>query len=83
MPTYPVAGVCFAALRDARNGRREGISNGKPALNAVELAHAQGRTRDKRGEAKKAKQSKAKQSREEAKDARTRDRRLVDAYSFD
>ena len=79
MPTYPVAGACFAALHDARAGGGEGISNGKPALNAVELAHAQGRTRDKRGETKKAEQRDKRC--EEA--GRTENRRLVDAYSFD
>ena len=72
--------LCGASRREDR--RRRGDRDGKPAFNAVELAHAQGRTRSKRD---KTKESRAEQRRDGRREeaARTRDRRLVDAYSFD
>lgn len=52
--------------------------DGKPALNAVELAHAKGRARDMSTDETK----NVEQTRDE-EEMRTGDRRLVDAYSFD
>jgi hypothetical protein len=70
------------ALHDARPaaGSGEWILSGKPALNAVALAHARRRTRSRKaGEIQK-----PGLSRERYEQAvRRRDRRLVDAYSFD
>jgi hypothetical protein len=58
LPTYSRGRrvLCGGASR-RENGRRRGDLDGKSALNAVELAHARGRTREKADRTKKAEQS--------------------------